>query len=159
MKIIIHVIGHLKESFWIEAQNEYLKRLKPYADVKIEEYDDLSLKDSDSVANEEKIKDKEGEKVLKKLKDSDFLCTLDLNKKELTSEEFSKSIQDMFVKGGSTIHFAIGGSLGLSDALKKRANASISFSKMTFTHQMTRIILLEQIYRGFKIARNEPYHK
>lgn len=159
MKITIHAIGLLKESYWREAESEYLKRLKPYCEIKIEEYPDLPSKPNASKADEEKVKQKEGEKVLRKLKPSDFVCALDLNQKEYGSEEFASSLEKMFVQGGSSIHFLIGGSLGLSDELKKRADVSISISKMTFTHQMSRIILLEQIYRCFRILGNEPYHK
>ncbi|MDO5330034.1 MAG: 23S rRNA (pseudouridine(1915)-N(3))-methyltransferase RlmH [Bacillota bacterium] len=159
MKISIHCIGYLKEAYWKMAVEEYLKRLMPYAQVKIEEYPDVPSKENATSAMQEKVKDEEGNKILKKLKDNDYLIALDLNQKQYGSEEFSAHLMNAMEKGGSHVHFVIGGSLGLSDALKKRANESVCLSKMTFTHQMTRIILLEQIYRAFKIAHNEPYHK
>lgn len=159
MKIKIYCVGHLKERYWKEACEEYLKRLQSYADVSIIEVDDEPCKEGSSVALEKVAKDKEGAKILKKIKENDYLCALDLHKKELESEAFSEVLMSMLAKSGSNLSFVIGGSLGLSDELKQRANESISFSKMTFPHQMMRVILLEQIYRGFKIARKEPYHK
>ena len=105
------------------------------------------------------VKDKEGQKVLKYLKPSDYVISLDLNKKEFSSEEFANFLNKRFEIAKSNITFIIGGSYGLSDELKNRANEAISLSKMTFLHQMTRLILLEQIYRAFKINRNEVYHK
>ena len=106
----------------------------------------------------EKAKNEEGDRVLKLLK-NDYLIGLDLNKKEFSSEEFADFLDKKLVEGGSSISFVIGGSYGLSDALKVRCNTSISLSKLTFLHQMTRLILLEQIYRAFKILNNETYHK
>jgi 23S rRNA (pseudouridine1915-N3)-methyltransferase len=111
------------------------------------------------LAMEEEVKTKEGDKILAKLKSNDFVCTLDLGKEEPDSIALANKMMTMFTRGGSSITFIIGGSLGLSQALKKRANASLSLSRLTFTHQMTRIILLEQIYRSFKILNHEPYHK
>ena len=159
MKITIYVIGHLKEAYWKSACDEYLKRLQNYADVKVVEVDDISYKEGSSLAIETQVKDKEGERVLEKLKAGDYLCGLDLNCKEYDSVEFSQHLEKMFTMGGSHVSFVIGGSLGLSDALKKRANERLSFGKMTFPHQMTRLILLEQLYRAFRIAHHEPYHK
>jgi 23S rRNA (pseudouridine1915-N3)-methyltransferase len=159
MRITILCVGHLKEAYWRAAQDEYLKRLSAYAEVNIVEVDDLSSKENASPAMEEEVKDKEGAKILAKLKPNDFVCTLDLNKKEPDSLELADEMMAMMRRGGASITFVIGGSLGLSESLKKRANASLSLSKLTFTHQMTRIILLEQIYRSFKILNHEPYHK
>ena len=159
MKITLYVIGHLKEAYWKSACEEYIKRLKNYADIKVVEVDDIGYKEGAGLAIETQVKDKEGEKVLEKLKPSDYLCALDLNAKEYDSVEFSEHLGKMFMMGGSHVSFVIGGSLGLSDALKKRANERLSFSKMTFPHQMTRLILLEQLYRAFRIAHHEPYHK
>ena len=107
----------------------------------------------------EEIKNKEGKKMLEKVKPGDFVIALDLNQKEYTSEEFSSQMERWLVAGGSSITFLIGGSLGLSEECKKRANVSVSFGKMTFPHQLARVMLLEQIYRSFKIAHHEPYHK
>jgi 23S rRNA (pseudouridine1915-N3)-methyltransferase len=159
MRIRILVIGHLKEAYWKAAEAEYLKRLSPYCQLKIEEVDDLPAPEKASPAEEALIKEKEGERVLAKLKPSDFLCTLDLNKEEPDSVQLANKMMSMLERGGSSLTFVIGGSLGLGDNLKARANASVSLSRLTFTHQMTRIILLEQIYRSFKILNHEPYHK
>ena len=159
MKIRIMCIGTLKESYWREAEKEYVKRITPYASVSIEEFPDLPTPDGASTSIEEGIKNKEGEKLLAKIKSSEFVCVLDLNKKEPDSIELSKQLEDMMRRGGSSVTFIIGGSLGVSEAIRARANASISLSRLTFTHQMTRVILLEQIYRGFKILNHEPYHK
>lgn len=159
MKIKLFVIGKIKENYLKEGINEYLSRIKPYASLEVIEVNDEPVKDNPSNAEIEIVKNKEGEKILKLLKPSDYLISLDLNKKQFTSPEFAKYLDNKFVAGGSSISFVIGGSYGLSDALKNRSNDSISLSNMTFLHQMTRLILLEQIYRAFKINRNEVYHK
>lgn len=159
MKIKLFVIGKIKENYLKEGINEYLNRIKPYASIEVIEVNDEPVKDNPSFSEIEMVKNKEGEKILKLLKHSDYLISLDLNKKQFTSPEFAKYLENKFVIGGSSISFVIGGSYGLSDALKNRSNDSISLSNMTFLHQMTRLILLEQIYRAFKINRNEVYHK
>lgn len=159
MKIKIYCIGHLKENYLKEGINEYLERLKPYTQVEIVEVDDESVSNNPSQKDIDNVKNKEGQKVLKLLKSNEYLIGLDLVKKQLTSEEFAKYINDKFVLGGANISFVIGGSYGLSDELKARCNDRLSLSNMTFLHQMTRLILLEQIYRAFKINRNEVYHK
>ena len=159
MKIRIIAIGKIKEQYLKMGIDEYLKRLKPYATMEIIEVNDEPVNDNPSNSQIENVKNKEGEKVLKLLKEGDYVINLDLNKKQYTSEEFANLINEKMVVGGSLITFVIGGSYGLSDELKKRANLSISLSNMTFLHQMTRLILLEQIYRAFKINRNETYHK
>ena len=159
MKIRIIAIGKIKEDYLKNGINEYLKRLQAYTQTEIVEVMDEPVKDNPSLSEIEIVKNKEGQKVLKLLKSGDYVINLDLNKKEMTSPEFAKYLEDKFVVGNSSLTFIIGGSYGLSDELKKRANDAISFSKMTFLHQMTRLILLEQIYRAFKINRNETYHK
>ena len=159
MKIKIYAIGHLKEAYLKQGINEYLERLKPYAQVEIVEVNDESVNDNPSLKEIEMVKDKEGQKVLKLLKNNEYLIGLDLVNKQPTSEEFAKYLEDKFVLGGSNISFVIGGSYGLSDELKKRCNDRIGLSNLTFLHQMTRLILLEQIYRAFKINRHEVYHK
>ena len=159
MKIRILAIGKIKEPYLKQGIDEYLKRIKPYCQIEVVEVNDEPVNDNPKDADIERVKNLEGEKILKLLKPQDYLISLDLNKKQLTSEEFAKYIEGKLVLGGSTINFVIGGSYGLSDALKKRANDAISLSNMTFLHQMTRLILLEQIYRAFKINRNETYHK
>lgn len=159
MKIVIHAIGHFKESYWISAEKEYLKRLQNYAEVDVVEYDDEAIPAKASPAIEEQIKRKESSKVLAKLKASDYVIALDLNAKEWDSVAFSSQLVKWFQSGGSVIHFVIGGSLGLSEEMKKRANVSWTLSSLTFPHQIARILLEEQLYRAFRIAHNEPYHK
>ncbi len=159
MKIRIIAIGKVKEKYLKDGIEEYVSRIRPYSQIEIVEVNDESIVE-DPNSSEIKIAiDKEGDRVLKILKPSDYVIGLDLNKKEYTSEEFASYIEKKFVSGGSNITFVIGGSYGLSEALKNRCNDSVSLSKMTFLHQMTRLILLEQIYRAFKINRNETYHK
>ena len=159
MKIRILCIGKIKEPYLREGINEYLNRLKPYCQIEIVEVLDEPVSDKPNDSEIEMVKNKEGNKVSKLLKPGEYVIALDLGKKQLRSPEFAKYIEDKFILGGSSITFLIGGSYGLSDELKKRANDSITLSEMTFTHQMTRLIILEQIYRAFKINRNETYHK
>ena len=159
MKIVIHAIGHLKETHWKAAEAEYLKRLQPYASTEVREYDDFPSSPKASLADETKVKERECEQILRHLKPSDFVVILDLGHEELTSEELSESLMRWFAVSGAAIHFVVGGSLGLSDEMKRRANARLCLSKLTFPHQLARIVLLEQLYRSFRIARNEPYHK
>ena len=158
MNIKIYCIGKIKEQYLKDGIAEYLKRLLPYAKTEIIEVIDSKVKDNPNDSDITKAKNEEGDRVLKLIK-NDYLIGLDLNKKEFTSEEFADFIEQKFVEGGSSISFVIGGSYGLSENLKKRCNSSISLSKMTFLHQMTRLVLLEQIYRAFKILNNETYHK
>ena len=159
MKIKIYAIGHLKEVYLKQGIQEYLDRLKPYAQVEIVELNDESIVTNPSAKEIEMAKDKEGQRVIKLLKNDEYLIGLDLVKKQPTSPEFAKYLEEKFVLGGSNISFVIGGSYGLSDELKNRCQDRIGLSNMTFLHQMTRLILLEQIYRAFKINRNEVYHK
>ena len=159
MKIKVYAIGHLKEAYLKQGINEYLERLKPYAQTEIIEVNDESIVDNPSQKEIDIAKDKEGQRVLKLLKNNEYLIGLDLVNKQPSSPEFAKYLEDKFILGGSSISFVIGGSYGLSDELKKRCNDRIGLSNMTFLHQMTRLILLEQIYRAFKINRNEVYHK
>ena len=159
MRIRIIAIGKVKELYLSNGINEYINRLKPYTNIEIIEVNDEPIPDK---PNDSEIKlaiNKEGERVIKLLKTSDYVISLDLNKKEMTSEEFAIYLNRKIEIGGSNITFIIGGSYGLSEALKNRANDAISLSKMTFLHQMTRLILLEQIYRAFKINHHETYHK
>ena len=158
MKIKVYCIGKIKEQYLKDGINEYLKRISSYSNIEIVEVNDSKVKDNPNQSYIEKVKNEEGDRVLKLIK-NDYLIGLDMNKQELTSEEFAGFLEKKLVEGGSNISFVIGGSYGLSDALKKRCNTSISLSKMTFLHQLTRLILLEQIYRAFKILNNETYHK
>ncbi len=159
MKINVYCVGKLKEAYWKDAVSEYKKRIEGYAKLEIIEANDFATPEKASASIEEEIKNKEGRKMLEKIKSGDFVIALDLNQKEYTSEEFSSQMEKWLVAGGSSVSFLIGGSLGLSEECKKRANVSVCFGKMTFPHQLARVMLLEQIYRSFKIAHHEPYHK
>ena len=159
MTITLYCIGKLKEHYWKDAVEEYRKRIAAYASIEIVEFPDYPTPAGASLAEEEAIKEKEGKAVLDKLKPSDFLVTLDLGKKEMDSVKFAEVLQGYFEKGGAKVNFVIGGSLGLSESLKKRANESLTLSLLTFPHQLTRVILLEQIYRAFRIINHQPYHK
>lgn len=159
MKIKLYVIGKIKDAYLDIGIKDYLTRLKPYVDISIFEVKDESIKVNASEKEIEIAKDKEGERILKLLRKDDYLIGLDLNKKQYKSEDFADFLMQNLVKNGSSVSFVIGGSYGLSNALKARCNDSFSLSNMTFTHQMTRLILLEQIYRSFKIINNEIYHK
>ena len=159
MKIKIYAIGHLKDAYLKQGINEYLERIKPYSQIEIIEVNDESIVSNPNPKEIEIAKDKEGQKVLKLLRNDEYLIGLDLVKKQPTSPEFAKYLEEKFVLGGSNVSFVIGGSYGLSEELKKRCQDRLALSKMTFLHQMTRLILLEQIYRAFKINRNEVYHK
>ena len=159
MKIRIIAIGKIKEPYLKMGIDEYLKRLRVYTNIEIIEVNDEPFNDNPSLSQIEIVKNKEGEKVLKLLKEGDYVINLDLNQKQYTSEEFASFITNRMERSGSFITFVIGGSYGLSDELKKRGNEALSLSKMTFLHQLSRLILLEQIYRAFKINRNETYHK
>ena len=159
MKIKLYAIGKIKTPYLKEGIEDYLIRLRPYVNVEIIEVKDEPLP---SEPNQKEIMmavNIEGERVLKLIKPQEYLIALDLNKKQFTSEEFATFINQKLIDNGASISFVIGGSYGLSEALKKRSNYSLSLSNMTFLHQMTRLILLEQIYRSFKIINNETYHK
>ena len=159
MKIKIYAIGKIKEPYLKEGIESYLTKIRPYSQIEIVELNDEPVKDNPSNSEIEIVKNKEGQKVLKLLKNNEYLISLDLGKKQLKSPEFADYLIKNIENYGSQISFVIGGSYGLSDELKRRANDAISLSEMTFLHQMTRLILLEQIYRAFKIYRNETYHK
>lgn len=158
MNLKIYVIGKVKD-FYKAASDEYIKRISGYAKIEVVELKDDSISDKPSLTEIEKAKNNEGKRVLSLLKNDEYLIGLDLNKKEYTSEEFAKFLNDKLVEHGSNISFVIGGSYGLSDELKKRVNASVTLSKLTFPHQLARVVLLEQIFRAFKIINNETYHK
>lgn len=159
MKIKIYAIGKIKEQYLKLGIEEYKKRLSAYTTIEIVEVSDEPVKENPSQAEIEIVKEKECSKVVKLLKQNEYLITLDLTKKQPTSPEFASFLSKSFEKGGSAISFVIGGSYGLSEEIKKRANDTICLSNLTFLHQMTRLILLEQIYRAFKINNNEVYHK
>lgn len=159
MNIQIICIGKLKEKYWTDAVGEYMKRLSSYATVKIVELKESRLPDKAGLAEEEKVKLEEGREILKAIKDGTYVVTLEIQGKQLSSEELAAKIETLGLQGKSDIAFVIGGSLGLSAEVSKRADFKLSFSKMTFPHQMMRVVLLEQIYRSFKIIRHEAYHK
>lgn len=159
MKITIVAVGKIKEKYWKDAISEYSKRLGAYCDLKIIEVADEKTPDQASQAAEEVIRDKEGERILKHLKDDMYVITLEISGQMLTSESLAKKIEDLGIQGKSSIAFVIGGSIGLGKEVLRRSDYALSFSKMTFPHQLMRVILLEQVYRGFKIQRGEPYHK
>ncbi len=158
MQITIISVGKLKEKYLVEGINEYSKRLSNYTKLNIIEVQDEHAPESLSDKDKLIIKEKEGKKILSKLKDS-FVIALVIDGKQLSSEELTKKIEDIKTYHTSSITFIIGGSLGLSDDVVKKANFILSFSKMTFPHQLMRLILLEQVYRSFRISNNEPYHK
>ena len=158
MRIKIYAIGKIKD-FYKTGCDEYIKRLNSYCKIEIIELKDEPLSDKPSISEITKAKDIEGDRVLKLLKPNEYIIGLDLNKKEMDSEAFSGYLIKKLEDNGSAISFVIGGSYGLSDTLKNRANDSLSISKFTFLHQMSRLILLEQIYRAFKIYNGETYHK
>ncbi len=156
MKIIC--IGKIKEPSLLSLVEEYQKRISKYADINIIELPDESIPDNFSDKEADKIKQMEGEKMLKHIKPSDYVIALDLKGKELTSVEFADTLEKIPVQGFSTIDFVIGGSLGISKEVLESANLKISFSKLTFPHQLFRVFLLEQIFRAFKINHHEKYH-
>ena len=159
MKIKIICVGKLKEKYLEEGVKEYLKRLSAYCDVEVIEVGDERIPENPSLAEEMIVKSKEGRRILDKVKQDDYMILLDVQGKEVDSIQFAESIEDCMLHGKSTIDFVIGGSLGHGEDVLTRANKRISFSKMTFPHQLMRVILSEQIYRAFKIIRKETYHK
>lgn len=158
MKFTFLTIGKIKEKWMRQGIDEYLKRLSPIAKVEILSPDEEKMPENPSPALKEKLMEKEGEKLLKYLKDEDFLILLDLKGKPVTSEELADILRKKMVSGTSHFFFMIGGPYGNGENIRKRANLKISISAMTFTHQMARLILAEQVYRAMKIIRHEPYH-
>ena len=159
MNIRIICIGKLKEKYWVDAVAEYSKRLTPYCSLEIAELKESRLKQNAGPAEEEEVKVNEGREILDKIAAQDYVITLEIKGKRLTSEQLANKIADLALNARSDIDFVIGGSLGLSAEVSRRADFRLSFSDMTFPHQIMRVILLEQIYRAFKIQRGEPYHK
>lgn len=159
MNVTVIAVGKLKEKYWQDAVKEYSKRLGKYCRFNIVEVRESLLRGNPSAADEEAVKIAEGQEILSKIKSSDYVITLEIKGKGLSSTELAKRIDDLAIMGKSSIVFVIGGSLGLSQEVSRRADFKLSFSAMTFPHQMMRVILLEQIYRSFKIIRNETYHK
>ena len=159
MKVSIIGVGRLKEKYWQAAVEEYSKRLSKYVKLDIIEVPDEKAPETLSPAEEEIVKKNEGERILKNIKDGAYVIALAIDGTMMKSEEFSEFLNERMVRGAGHIVFVIGGSLGLSDEILSRSDYRLSFSKMTFPHQMMRVILLEQFYRAMKIMKNEPYHK
>ena len=159
MKITILCVGKVKEKYYRDAIGEYQKRLSRYCKLEIVEVTDEKTPDGASETVENQIKEKEGNRILSKIREEDYVIALAIDGKMQDSVELSKNIQQLGVRGKSSIVFVIGGSLGLSKEVLKRADEKLSFSKMTFPHQLMRVILLEQVYRSYRIMNGEPYHK
>lgn len=159
MKITLLTVGKLKEKFFREAVSEYEKRLSRYCRLRIEEAADEKTPEKISETQREQILQKEGERILRLLPEDAYVITLEIDGRKMTSEKFAEKIERLGVGGISHIVFVIGGSLGLHHKIKERADLAVSFSDMTFPHQLMRVILLEQIYRAYRIINGEPYHK
>ena len=159
MKITILSVGKIKEKYLKDAIAEYAKRLSRYCKLQIVEVEDEKTPDGASAAMEDQIKEKEAARLSKCLDEEAFLITLEIQGKMLDSESFSKTMEQICLRGKNHIQFVIGGSLGLHTSITERSDLALSFSKMTFPHQLMRVILLEQVYRSFRIQNNEPYHK
>lgn len=159
MNITIVTVGKLKEKYLKQGIEEYLKRLGSYAKVEVIEVADEKAPEELSETEMIQVKQKEGERILSKISQDTYVIALAINGKLKSSEELADSLDKLATYGKSKIAFVIGGSLGLSDEVLKRADEKLSFSKMTFPHQLMRLILVEQVYRAFRINRGEPYHK
>ncbi|GAA0864988.1 Ribosomal RNA large subunit methyltransferase H [uncultured Clostridium sp.] len=159
MNITVISVGKLKEKYLKLGIEEFSKRLSKYCKLDMIELDDEKCPENLSDKDMEIVKNKEGNKILSKIKNNSYVIALAIDGKNLSSEELASTISNLAVRGNSHITFVIGGSLGLSTEVLKRADYKLSFSKMTFPHQLMKLILLEQVYRSFRINNNEPYHK
>lgn len=159
MKITIISVGKLKEKYLKQGIQEYEKRLASYASIDLIEVPDEKAPENLSEAQMEEVKQKEGERILAKVNPDAHVITLEIEGKMLTSKKLAKELDQLATYGKSKVTFIIGGSLGLSDEVMNRSDFALSFSKMTLPHQLMRLVLLEQIYRAFRINRGEPYHK
>ena len=159
MRITVIAVGKLKEKYLKDGAAEYIKRLSRFCGIQVVEVDDEPAVESLSAAREDQIRKKEAERILKKYTDASLLIALDIKGVKLDSEGFAAKLQGYFVSGVSDVTFVIGGSLGLDAAFANKAALKLSISDMTFPHQLARLILLEQVYRAFKIINGEPYHK
>lgn len=159
MKITLITVGKIKERYFEDAIKEYSKRLGRYCRLDIIQVQDEKTPDGAGEAMERQIKDKEGQRILSNIKDGAYVIALAIEGRMLSSEELASRLQKLGVDGISHIVFVIGGSLGLSEEVMRRADFALSFSKMTFPHQMMRVVLLEQVYRSYRIMAGEPYHK
>lgn len=159
MKITVITVGKIKEKYLKDAIAEYSKRLSKYCKLEIVEVADEKTPDNASETVENQIRAKEGERILKYVKDDAYVVTLEIKGRQVTSEELADKIDTLGIQGTSHIMFIIGGSIGLGEEVLARSDYALSFSKMTFPHQLMRVILLEQIYRSYRIIHQEPYHK
>lgn len=159
MKIKIVTVGKLKEKYLKDGIAEYTKRISRFAKLEMIELTDEKTPDKASELENQKILETEGERILSKVRERDFVVVLAIEGKTLSSEEFSKQLEQASIKGYSTLTFIIGGSLGLAPIVKNRANLSVSFGRLTLPHQLMRLVLVEQIYRAFTIQQGSPYHK
>ena len=159
MKVNLMVVGKVKEKYLRDAISEYAKRLSAYCDLNVIEVADEKTPEHAPETVEARIKETEGARILSKISDRSFVVALAIEGEMLSSEQLADRMQELMLRGRSDISFIIGGSLGLSPEVMKRADMKLSFSRMTFPHQLMRVILLEQVYRAFKINAHEPYHK
>lgn len=159
MKIKVVTVGKLKEKYLKDGIAEYSKRISRFAKLEMIELADEKIPDRASESENQKILEIEGQRILSKVGDRDFVIVLAIEGKTFSSEEFSKQLEEASIKGFSTLTFIIGGSLGLSSSVKNRANLSVSFGRLTLPHQLMRLVLAEQIYRAFTIQQGSPYHK
>ncbi len=159
MNISIICVGKIKEAYYREALEEYIKRLSKYCKTDILEVKDEQTKEGASEREDELVKETEGKRILEKIPNGAYVIATAIEGQRKTSEQFAGLIDSLGVKGVSRLVFIIGGSLGLSDEVKKRADMLLSFSDMTYPHQLMRVILAEQIYRAYRIIKGEPYHK
>ena len=156
MNITVVCVGKLKETYWVDACNEYLKRLKPYAQVTVKEILDVDPAKAGGIAGS---LEREGAAIVAALPERAHVLLLAIKGKQRTSEDFSARLDDLALQGRSDLAFVIGGSDGVNDAVRSRANETLSFGAITLPHNLARVVLLEQIYRAFKISRGEPYHQ
>lgn len=159
MKIKIVTVGKLKEKYLKDGIAEYTKRISRFAKLEMIELTDEKTPDKASELENQKILETESERILSKVGERDFVVVLAIEGKTFSSEEFSKQLEQAYIKGYSTLTFIIGGSLGLAPVVKNRANLSVSFGRLTLPHQLMRLVLVEQIYRAFTIQQGSPYHK
>ncbi len=159
MRITLITVGKIKEKYLKDAIAEYAKRLSKYCKLEMIEVADEKTPDNASEITEHAIRAKEAERILKYVKDDAYVITLEIQGEQLTSEKLAEKIEKLGIQGTSHIIFVIGGSIGLGEEVLKRSDFALSFSKMTFPHQLMRLILLEQVYRSYRIINGEPYHK
>ncbi|MFD1040353.1 23S rRNA (pseudouridine(1915)-N(3))-methyltransferase RlmH [Virgibacillus byunsanensis] len=159
MQIQVVSVGKVKEKYLKSGIAEFEKRLRPYCKLTMDEVNDEQAPEQMSEKEMNQVKEKEGERILNRIKPNQYVIVLDLQGEQWSSEKLARNMEQLSIHGKSQVSFVIGGSNGLSDAVLKRADQKLSFSEMTFPHQLMKLILLEQVYRAFKIQKNEPYHK